>query len=202
MAERARNAVQQAVEGLLEGERRKLDRTMQVEDLIDEFQYEITSYLALLSTREISKELAIELPVLLHTVNDLERVGDHAVNIAEIADRKIEQKLTLSDPAQAEAAQLKEQVTQMFERISGALENNDVGAAQSALVNEDNLNRMQMDFRRSHVQRMSEGICSVQAGLIFVDLVDNMEKIGDHLTNIAQAVIGGLQWDGADVKKR
>jgi phosphate:Na+ symporter len=202
MAERARNAVQQAVEGLLEGERRKLDRTMQIEDLIDEFQYEITSYLALLSTREISKELAIELPVLLHTVNDLERVGDHAVNIAEIAERKIEQKLTLSHAAQAEAAQLKEQVTQMLERISGALENNDVGAAQSALVNEDNLNRMQMDFRRSHVQRMSEGVCSVQAGLIFVDLVDNMEKIGDHLTNIAQAVIGGLQWDGADVKRQ
>jgi phosphate:Na+ symporter len=202
MAERARNAVQQAVEGLLEGERRKLDRTMQIEDLIDEFQYESTSYLALLSTREISKELAIELPVLLHTVNDLERVGDHAVNIAEIAERKIEQKLTLSHAAQAEAAQLKEQVTQMLERISGALENNDVGAAQSALVNEDNLNRMQMDFLRSHVQRMSEGVCSVQAGLNFVDLVDNMEKIGDHLTNIAQAVIGGLQWDGADVKRQ
>jgi len=76
------------------------------------------------------------------------------------------------------------------------LENNDIEAAKSALGNEDNLNRMQIDFRRSHVDRMSKGHCSPQAGLIFIDLVDNVEKTGDHLTNIAQAIIGGLQWEG------
>ncbi|MHC4335826.1 MAG: PhoU domain-containing protein, partial [Planctomycetota bacterium] len=59
-----------------------------------------------------------------------------------------------------------------------------------------------MEFRRSHVQRMTEGACSPAAGLIFIDLVDNIEKIGDHLTNIAQAVIGGLQWDGTEGRKR
>jgi phosphate:Na+ symporter len=57
-----------------------------------------------------------------------------------------------------------------------------------------------MDFRRSHVQRMTDGVCSPQTGLIFIDLVDNVEKIGDHLTNIAQAVIGGLQWEGIKQK--
>jgi len=59
---------------------------------------------------------------------------------------------------------------------------------------------MQIDFRRSHVSRMAEGVCSAESGLIFIDLVDNVEKIGDHLTNIAQAVMGGLQWDGAEFK--
>ncbi|MHC4659983.1 MAG: PhoU domain-containing protein [Planctomycetota bacterium] len=88
----------------------------------------------------------------------------------------------------------------MFDYISAALEKNDTEAAKSALVNEENLNRMQIEFRRSHVQRMSEGVCSPRAGLIFIDLVDNIEKIGDHLTNIAQAVIGGLQWDGIEHK--
>ncbi|MHC4544961.1 MAG: PhoU domain-containing protein, partial [Planctomycetota bacterium] len=72
--------------------------------------------------------------------------------------------------------------------------------AKSALVIEDNLNKMQIDFRRSHVQRMREGVCSPEAGLIFIDLVDNVEKVGDHLNNIAQGVIGGLQWDGYDLK--
>ena len=89
----------------------------------------------------------------------------------------------------------------MFDCIIAALKDNDIATAQSALINEANLNRMQMEFRRSHVQRMTEGVCSAEAGLIFIDLVDNVEKIGDHLTNIAQAVIGGLQWDGVEEKK-
>ena len=57
-----------------------------------------------------------------------------------------------------------------------------------------------MEFRRNHVQRMSEGGCTPEIGLIFCDLVDNIEKIGDHLTNIAQAVIGGLQWERVEPK--
>jgi phosphate:Na+ symporter len=200
MANVARQAVNQAIEGLDQGDRRKLVSARQTEDAVDNFQYEITSYLAALSRRGLSEEVSIELPVLLHTVNDLERVGDHAVNIAEIAERKIEQKLVFSDSAQEEGARLKSETNEMFDRITAALENNDTEAARSALTNEENLNRMQIDFRRSHVQRMTEGVCSPQAGLIFIDLVDNIEKIGDHLTNIAQAVIGGLQWDGVEAK--
>ena len=200
MAEVAKQAVNQAIEGLSENNGKKLELTRETEDAVDNFQFEITSYLAALSRRELSNELAVELPVLLHTVNDLERVGDHAVNIAEIAERKIEQKLYFSNSAQTEAVQLKDEVNQMFDYISTALENNDTEAAKLALVNEKNLNKMQIDFRRSHVRRMTEGFCSPETGLIFIDLVDNMEKIGDHLTNIAQAVIGGLQWEGVEQK--
>jgi len=200
MAKVAKKAVNQAIEGLEKNDGRKLELTRETEEAVDNFQFEITSYLAALSRRELSDELATELPVLLHTVNDLERVGDHAVNIAEVAERKIEQKISFSDSAKSEAVRLKNEANQMFDFISAALEDNDTEAAKSALVNEENLNRMQIDFRRSHVQRMSEGMCSAQAGLIFIDLVDNIEKIGDHLTNIAQAVIGGLQWDGIDQK--
>ena len=85
-------------------------------------------------------------------------------------------------------------------RVIEALEKDDAQAARSALPNEHNLNRMQLEFRRSHVQRMTEGLCTPESGLIFIDLVDNVEKVGDHLTNIAQAVIGGLQWDGIELK--
>jgi phosphate:Na+ symporter len=200
MAKVSKEAVNQAIEGLDKNDRKKLVLTRKTEDTIDNFQYEITSYLAALSRKELSGELSVKLPVLLHTVNDLERVGDHAVNIAEIAERKIDQKLLFSNSAQVEAAKLKNEANQMFDYIIASLENDDVESAKSALENEKNLNRMQIDFRRSHVRRMAEGACSPQTGLIFIDLVDNMEKIGDHLTNIAQAVIGGLQWEGVEQK--
>jgi phosphate:Na+ symporter len=200
MAQVAKRAVNQAVEGLVENDRRKLDMARTTEDVTDSLQYEITSYIVALSTKEISNEMSAELPVLLHTINDLERVGDHAVNIVEIAERKIEHRISFSDSALAETAQLKDRAELMCDNIIAALENSDVEQAKEALEKEDNLNRMQVDFRRSHVQRMSEGACSADAGLIFIDLVDNVEKIGDHLTNIAQAVIGGLQWDGIELK--
>jgi phosphate:Na+ symporter len=149
----------------------------------------------------LSDEISTELPVLLHSVNDLERIGDHAVNIVEIAERKIEKKLSFSNSALTEAEDLRKEIDQMIDNIIAALEKNNIDAAKSAaLTNENNLNTMQISFRRSHVKRMSEGLCSAEAGLIFIDLVDNIEKIGDHLTNIAQAIIGGLQWEGVKPK--
>ena len=200
MAQTAKRAVTEAVDGLVEGDRRKLEMARTTEDVTDSLQYEITSYLAALSAKELSDEMSAGLPVLLHTINDLERIGDHAVNIVEIAERKIEGRVSFSESAIAETAQLREEVGRMCDYIIAALEDNDVEAAKSALVNENNLNQMQMNFRQSHVQRMTEGVCTAETGLIFIDLVDNVEKIGDHLTNIAQAIIGGLQWDGVEFK--
>ncbi len=200
MADGAQEAVQLAVEVIVEGNGRKLETVMAHEDMIDEFQLAITSYLVDLSQEQLSDEVSHGLPVLLHTVNDLERIGDHAVNIVEVAQRKMEQGIVFSNPALGEAARLKREVNLMFERVRASLEKNDTDAARLALVNEDNLNQMQFEFRRSHVKRMSAGQCSAEAGLVFCDLVDNVEKIGDHLTNIAQAVIGGLQWAGVEPK--
>ena len=200
MAQIAKSAVTQAIEGLVENNRRKLEMARTTEDVTDRLQYEITSYVASISTKEISDEMSAEVPVLLHTINALERVGDHAVNIVEIAERKIDQKLSFSESALAEIARLKDQAELMCDNIIAALENSNIEQAKAAQEKENNLNRMQVDFRRSHVQRMTDGVCSPEAGLIFIDLVDNVEKIGDHLTNIAQAVIGGLQWDGIELK--
>jgi len=196
MASEAKGALASAIDGIVANDRKQLEQVMESEDFIDELQFEITSYLAALARTELSSELSRKLPVLLHTVNDLERVGDHAVNIVEVAERKIVNKLTFSDSAMEDAGRLRQQCSQMFDYVITAFENNDTKAANLALGNEKNLNNMQIEFRRNHVERMSRGQCSAEAGLIFIDLVDNVEKVGDHLTNIAQSVIGGLEWDG------
>jgi phosphate:Na+ symporter len=200
MAQTAKSAICTAVDGVVDGNPRLLKSVRELEDYTDVFQFEITTYLSELSRRHLSDEVAVELPVLLHTVNDLERIGDHAVNIAEIAERKIEQRLPFSGSALEEATRLSREIEEMFDRVIDSLESKSAEAAKAAITNELNLNRMQIEFRRSHVDRMRDGLCSPEAGLIFIDVVDNVEKVGDHLTNIAQAVIGGLQWAGIEPK--
>lgn len=200
MAKTAKRTLTLAIDGIVNGNKKGLKAVRDLEDYIDDFQLEITSYLSALSRKTLSDEVSTELPVLLHAVNDLERIGDHAVNIAEIAERKIEHKLSFSEPAVAEAEQLRGEVEEMFDHVIEALDSGDTSGAKMSQEHEDTLNEMQIDFRRSHVERMSEGICTPETGLIFIDLVDNVEKIGDHLTNIAQAIIGGLQWEGVKPK--
>ncbi len=201
MARAAEKAVTLAIDGILTDDSRCLRVVRDVEDQTDTFQLEITSYLTDLSQETLSEDVSIELPVLLHSVNDLERIGDHAVNIAEIAERKMQQKLSFTDAAMQEAAGLKDEVMRMFADVVAALESGRVDQARPALDREQRLNQMQLEFRRSHVTRMTDGVCSAVTGVIFIDLVDNVEKIGDHLTNIAQATIGGLQWEGIKPKK-
>jgi phosphate:Na+ symporter len=200
MSKAARKTLLLSIDGILDSNKHHLKTVREMEDYIDDFQLEITSYLSALSRQTLSDELSVELPVLLHAVNDLERIGDHAVNIVEIAERKVDQKLDFSSDARTEAEQLKVEIEEMFDHVVEALETDDREEAKQAHRHEAMLNRMQVNFRRSHVQRMSDGKCTPEAGLIFIDLVDNVEKTGDHLTNIAQAIIGGLQWEGVKPK--
>ncbi len=201
MARAAQQAVMMAIDGMLSDDSKSVRTVKEIEEQTDKFQLEITSYLSDLSQETLSEDVSIELPVLLHSVNDLERVGDHALNIAELAERKIQQKLSFSEAAMQEAAGLKDEITRMFADVIAALESGKVDQARPALESERKLNQMQLEFRRSHVTRMTDGVCSAVTGVIFIDLVDNVEKIGDHLTNIAQATIGGLQWEGVKPKK-
>ncbi|HET6430072.1 MAG TPA: Na/Pi cotransporter family protein [Phycisphaerae bacterium] len=198
MMQAAREALGSAVTGLRRNDRRQLQRVAAKEEATDQFQTEITRYLVELSQRNLSPEMANELPVLLHSVNDIERVGDHAINIAEIAARKIDQNIVFSDAAQAEILHAWEVAAQMFASAMQAVGRNDLPAARGVLKGEAQLNQLQHEYRRSHVQRLGDGTCTAVGGLIFVDYIDNMEKIGDHLTNVAQAILGGLQWDGTD----
>lgn len=200
MSKTAQKTLLLSIEGILDGDKKSFKTVREMEDYIDDFQLAITTYLSSLSRKTLSDEVSAELPVLLHAVNDLERIGDHAVNIIEIAERKRDQKLDFSSEARAEAEQLKEEVVAMFDKVIKALATNDADGARQSRKHEDTLNQMQVTFRGSHVQRMSEGKCTPETGLIFIDFVDNIEKIGDHLTNIAQAIIGGLQWEGVKPK--
>ncbi len=165
------------------------------EEAVDNLQAEITRYLIDISMRQLDESEAEQIPVLIHTVNDVERIGDHAENILELAQRKIGQKLAFSEDAKAELRRMIETVQEMINEVALGLETGDHSHAHRALHCEEQLNRMQIELRHSHVQRLNDGSCKVLSGLVYLDFVDFLEKIGDHLTNIAQGLLSGLRWE-------
>ena len=82
----------------------------------------------------------------------------------------------------------------MMTTTEQALRKNDSKIAQDALVQEERINQFQIELKKSHVNRLNQGKCKLASGIVFLDMVDNMEKVGDHLANIAQGVAGGMRW--------
>ncbi len=196
MGHLAQQAVNDAMDGFFANNSKTLSQVAPREEAIDNLQKEITRYLVDLSQRNLSMEESEKLPVLLHTVNDIERIGDHSENLVELGIRAIEQKLPFTSQAITELKEMYEEANNMLSETIGALENHDSALAKRALKREEALNQLQIELRQNHVQRLNEGACQLLSGLVFLDYVANLEKIGDHLTNIAQAIMGGLRWDG------
>ena len=166
-----------------------------METAIDMLQKEITQYLVEVSERHLDSSDAETLPVLLHSVNDVERIGDHAENIIELAVRKHEQKLEFTDQSLEELHAVAGIVDEMLQDIIATLSSREAAAARRVLAMERRLNEMQVSFKDRHVARLQAHECHLLSGLVYVSFVDNLEKIGDHLTNIAMASLRRLRWD-------
>ena len=191
----ARKAVTNAIGGFLEDDLKKVAKVIDLETATDNLQSEITQYIIELSQRNLLPEESRSLPVLIHNVNDLERIGDHAQNLAELTKRKIEEKMVFSENAIEEIGLMWDQVRIMFEEAEIALKNTDANAAKKMLVIEENINTLQNDFKCAHIDRLNDGNCNLNSGFIFIEFIDNLEKIGDRLKNLAQSVLGKMEWE-------
>jgi len=201
MMELAARSVATAVKSFFEDDLRAAKPVSELERAVDNLQSAITQYLVELSQRHLSQEISEELPVLIHDVNDIERIGDHAENIIELSERKIEKKLPLTDEAMKQLKLMWNELNSMMIETQEALRKNDTQISESVIRREQRINKFQVDLKRSHVRRLKERACDIKTGVVFMDLVDNLEKIGDHLTNIAQGVIGGMKWRGVKWSK-
>ena len=199
MTHLAQDAISCAMQGFFKQNNRLLGEVARREEAVDNLQREITQYLVEISQRTLTADESKKLPALLHSVNDIERIGDHAENLQELAERALEEKAPFSKEAIGELHLVYNEVNAMLDDVKNALEKDDHEQAKSALTRERTLNRLQIELRQHHIQRLNEGKCFVLSGIIFLDFINNLEKIGDHLTNVAQAVMGSFQWD--DIKK-
>ncbi|MEA3328892.1 MAG: Na/Pi cotransporter family protein [Candidatus Omnitrophota bacterium] len=193
MLDIAREMVTTGMDGFFNRNRKSLLRIAPQEAAVDNLQEAITHYLVEISERDLSSRQAEQLPALMHTVNDIERIGDHAENIMELAEREIDKKLVFSQTAVRELRQMYNQIEQMVDKTSRAFEDNNFSLAKEVLLQENKINLLYKQLRQNHIQRLNEGSCLVLSGIVFLDLLNNFEKMGDHLTNIAEATSDILQ---------
>jgi len=195
MAEQAKEMVNEAASGFLNLDERTLKNLPKREEALDGLQEAVTDYLMALTQRDLSEEESRRIPALLHSVNDIERVGDHSENLMELAIRRIEGSLPFTESALDEIKLMLGKIDSMLDGAIKALNTNSINDAKEVLKIEDDVNELTEKLRQNHIERLGKGECKVRSGIVFLDMISNFEKIGDHVSNVAEAVMGRLQWD-------
>ena len=192
MAEVARELFNDTMLFLRQGTLKDVEGLQKKEELLDLLQREITDFLVALSQKSVTAETSREITSMMHMVNNLERVGDHCENLWQLGLRKIEQKILFSDIANQEVDEIADAVRTFIDFVIGALEKRSTTEDVFPVADqmEDAIDDLEDVLRNNHISRLNTGECSVLPGLVFIDMLHNFEKIGDHTYNVAQAVVG------------
>ena len=164
------------------------------EDLVDELRNSITLYLStLLSRNVLTASQSRYLAGLIHVVNDVERIADHAENIGEFAKAKFEEKLPFSQLAINELELLYGKVLDICKKAISTLEEDDPVLAKQVLEREEAIDKIKEELRQNHINRLNQGRCWPGSGIIYLEMVANLERVADHAANIAQVVLVGKE---------
>lgn len=166
------------------------DHGYQLEGAINNLDHKITEYLIEISSMSISSLDSIHHVALMETVRDIERVGDHFENMIELIDSLESNRVKISDEAMDDLAEMFTLTIDTVERAVESLNKGDLDLARTVMEKEELIDKMERKFRKQHILRLNEGTCTAQAGMVFVDIVSNLERIGDHAVNIAEVVLG------------
>lgn len=162
----------------------------QYEEAINKLDKAITDYLVHISTGSLSDQDSTEHMNYMNIIRDIERVGDHVENIIELLELRTDRKASLSANALGELNEMFQLTLETLNKSIQALSENDINLANEVLINEEMIDKMEKDFRKTHIMRLNERTCTGDAGILFVDVIINLERIGDHAVNIAQTVLG------------
>lgn len=172
----------------LENDRRMIDQVLQTEKVVNELTREIMSFSTDLMQVSLPPVLSSSLSFYVNGVGDVERIGDHAENLIELYEYKIEHNLPFSDLATKEF-EVMMGLSEKAVRLSvEALDTADDMKAKQVLKLEDEIDAMERDLRKRHIDRLNQGVCNPGAGVIFIDILSNLERVGDHANNIALIV--------------
>ncbi len=161
----------------------------ETEESIDTLQDAVDDYLDRIDGSSLAAEDERRLHVFRHVVGDIERIGDHAVNIAQRAGRARRDGDPFSRRAADELGHMFDRATELYRLSLRALQGEDRDAAQEALEVEKDVDRLEDEYKANHIQRLEEGVCDPEAGILFAEILHNLERIGDHAVNIAGDVL-------------
>lgn len=175
--------------GYLQGKMKFAQAVLEQEPEIDQISHIVTRFMEDVPGDKLNPEEHATLERLKHLVTDIERVGDHAVNLAEFA-RQIEKKeIKISKYARKELKELFQNVGETYAISLKAFRKNDRVMVEQVIQNEDEVDKMEKKFKRNHVERLRKGLCQPEAGPIFVETLRNLERVSDHSYNIALSLI-------------
>ncbi|RDY23729.1 Na/Pi cotransporter family protein [Romboutsia maritimum] len=189
MGHKATNSLDNAMSGFLDKSSENINKSFESEKIVNKLQKDILNYLLKLSKSPLNNNERYKTDILFNTVNDIERVSDHAENIAELAKDSIELGVDFSEHAINEINNIYNKVMNNFKESLICLNLNDLELANKILESEKDVNAMEKAFRKHHIDRLNEGRCTIDAGVIYLDLLSNLERVSDHASNIANQVL-------------
>lgn len=190
LAELAKKNYQMAVDGFVNNDLSHMEEIYKNERRINEVTEIITQFMVELSQSEIDIKEFARIGNTYHVINDIERIGDHAENIIELAEEKSRKNVAISDIAKEELATIYGYTTMAIDTAIDSYRLNDRVRAQTIVQLEARIDELQKTYRESHIRRLNAGKCTALASILFLDLLSNMERVGDHSKNIADTVTG------------
>lgn len=189
MGNKAKKSFTCSMNALLEKSEDDAKTTFEKERILNEQQRKVLDYLIKLSNRTLDDKMRFSLDLLFHTVNDIERVGDLSENIAELAEGAIQNKTKISDSAKSELIDIYSKVLDAYELSLDAMKQNNSNLANDVLKIEDEVDALDKLYRAKHMNRLNSHSCSIDSGIMYLDLLTNLERISDHSASIAKRVI-------------
>jgi len=173
-----------------DGNLKRLTALEKKEEVVDLLQKEITDFLVNLSQKSITQDMSRDVASMMHMVNDLERVGDHCEMLWRLIGRLRELKLPFSSVAWQEVEELAGKTRDFLAFVVDALDRNDASIKPIAVTMVTAIDELEDTLRNNHIARLNTGECSVQQGLIFIDMLQGFSKVGSHAFNVGRAVVG------------
>lgn len=176
-------------EALLKAKLKHVVSAIESEDAVDALQREIDNFLGRIDGSQLSAKEAKRLHIWHHLTGDIERVGDHAVNIAERGEAMIKQGFTLSSEAQHELDDMFDKTLRLYCLSLRVLREEDHILAEETLELEREVDQLEIQYKANHIKRLEKGICNPSVGILFVEILRNLERIGDHAVNISGDIL-------------